>query len=114
VLATKGAGWVEDPDGPRCDAWHCGDIIIALVWVLSPAAFTAEPMPNKPLACLTPTTATSLSSGRRVCSTTQCSHLVAQTTCASNSNIVLACSRLGIAGWEAPAPVGGAGQDWPA
>ena len=36
VLATKGAGWVEDPDGPWCDAWHCGDIIIALVWVLSP------------------------------------------------------------------------------
>ena len=36
VLATKGAGWVEDPGGPWCDAWHCGDIIIALVWVLSP------------------------------------------------------------------------------
>jgi hypothetical protein len=36
VLATNGDGWVEDPDGPWLDAWHCGDIIIALVWVLSP------------------------------------------------------------------------------
>jgi hypothetical protein len=36
VLATEGPGWVEDPDGPWCDAWHCSDIIVALVWLLSP------------------------------------------------------------------------------
>jgi hypothetical protein len=34
--ATAGAGRVEDPDGPWCDARRCLDIIIALVWALSP------------------------------------------------------------------------------